>query len=293
ISIRQSMFQPTEKGNFAYTIPVHADYDRLWADFYDENDNYLGKATRGFYGIESSVDVNVTVDKKIYHMGEEVGIVIGLKNRQEASYDVIAKMVVKDPANLKVFEESQLVSIPSDGSTEERVSFTLPSDAMEGNYTVQAKVYHYTEMAGFGSTSFEVASAFLRLSMKFPDVFIPNSINPVFFDIKNVGMDDVAEGQLTVRLYDPDKYIVWVDTKEITNLLPNSSMTVSFSLALDEIKFGDYQLEYALSYGSRVMHGVAQIPCDVVMSLGFDKTWYRVREELNANLELVNIGKFK
>jgi len=280
------------KGSFVYTVPVHADYDRLWADFYDENDNYLGKASKGFYGIEPSVDLNVATDKKIYHTGEEIGIVVGLKNRLHASYDVTVKTIVKDPANLKAFEESHLVSILSDGLTEERASFFLPLNSKEGSYIVQAEVYHGGKMVGFGSTSFEVASPFLRLSMKFPDVFIPNSSNPVSFDIENVGMDGFDEGQLAVKFYDPDKYIVWADTQGFTNLLPNSSTTVNFSLVLGEIKFGNYQLEYTLSYGSKIMHGATQIPCDVVMRLGFDRTSYRVREELNADLELVNTGKF-
>jgi ligand-binding sensor domain-containing protein len=257
---------------------------------------YQGAVTvceRGVWVREPSVEVGVATDKNVYRKGEEVGIVVGLKNRQEASYDVTVKTIVKNPANLKVFEESHLVSIPSDGSTEERVSFILPSDAMEGCYTLQVGVYHGTGMAGFSSTFLEVASAFLRLSMKLPDVFIPNLLNPISFDVENVGIEGVPEGQMTVKLCDPDKYIVWADTKTITNLLPNSSTTVSFSLALDEIKYGDYELKYALSYGSRVMHGATQIPCKAVMRLCFDKTSYRVREELNANLELVNTGKFK
>ena len=239
------------------------------------------------------VDTNVVVDKEIYGTGEEVQIEVGLRNKQEVDYSAELKVIVVDPENIKIFEESQEVNLLAGGSVSESTSLVLSTGSARGIYVVRVEASRNGEIIGSGSTYFEVLRPILRVTPTIPDTFSLSSPNKVSFLVENVGLGDVSDGKLEVVLEDPEKNGVWSETRDFV-LPAGKSTNFDFLVSLNEVKFGDYRLINRITTEGRpTSSGSVAIPCSVSTQVSFDKLLYKTRESLNLNLEVTNSGKFE
>ncbi len=264
---------------------------RMEVRFYDENDNYLGYADKVVYARSPKVTISIGTDKEIYQRGEEVNVSLNIYNREGIGYDSQVKLLVTDPNNVKVFEKNLVLSLSPYGTISETFNFTLPSLPASGVYLVSAQAYRNGSKIGSGSTSFEIPQALLSITSSLPEVF--STKNDISFDIENVGFVEVPSARLEVSLKDPAGSIIWSETKDFGPLAMGKALSLDFTVPIEEIKFGTYNLEYTLTYLGRIFNGSIYLPCSALIKLDFDKPFYRAREEMNMSLKLTNSGKFK
>jgi len=139
----------------------------IYATF-SEDGNNLGRTEKVIWMFSPSIDVSVSTDKQEYVKGEDVSILLSLKNKRSAIYDVSAIVRVLDAENSKVFEESFDVTLSGDASHEETFSFSLSTTY--GVYVVSAEAYVGGNKVGSGSTYFEVVKDYLvRVAFDHPD----------------------------------------------------------------------------------------------------------------------------
>jgi len=239
------------------------------------------------------VDTNLTVDKEIYGMGEKVQIEVGVKNKQDVDYSAELKVIVVDPENIKIFEESREVNLLAGGSVSESTSLVLSTGSVKGIYIVRVEASRNGEIIGSGSTYFEVPRPILRVMPTIPDTFSLSSPNKVSFLVENVGLGDASDGKLEVFLEDPEKNGVWSEIRQFA-LRAGESTNFDFLVSLSEVKFGNYRLINRITTEGRpTSSGSIAIPCSASTQISFDKLLYKTREPLSLNLEVTNTGKFE
>lgn len=263
---------------------------RFTAYFYDENRTRLGESFLTGNLFSPSVDVSVKTDKEAYRRGEDVYVSLGLENRKDVSYDAEVELIVLDPNNAKVYENRMDVNLESEGSFETELSFTLPDNSRIGIYIVQTEVYKDGSKIGYGSSYFEVPKLRARLNVTLPEVFIPDTDNTARFEIKNIGIINIPSGTLSVTLNDPDGDTVWSGTSIFGTIPIDESIILNVDIPIpQEIKIGIYNLNYTLSYEDRTLTGEDKIFCStIIKDPKFNKTSYRIREEMAIEVEIIN-----
>lgn len=277
-------------GTFSSPIVVKSDADRLWAYFY-ENGTQIGEATRGFYGVQPSVNIDVQTAKKLYGKGDNVQITLNFKNKGNINYESTINLIVNHPIDGKIFEHTSTVNLSPYESERGTVSFTLPNSLSGGIYLVQVEAYSNQLKIGAGSNAFELPKAILGLTPILPDTFTTTS--NVSFKIENIGFIEVESSRLNVSLMNPDNNIIWQGTSTSGTISVNGSMTMNFNISIPELKFGVYVLTYTLTYENKVIKGEIKIPLTNIIKVDLDKSSYRVRDNLNGTITLTNTGRFK
>lgn len=131
---------------FNYTIPVYS-YDRFWSDVYlggTDSWTSLGKATRGFYAIEPSVEAKTKLEKDSFEKEEPIFVNTTFSSDQNISLEVSAETYVRDYANRKLNSEIYNFSIENMDGT---YSLTLPG-LKSGDYMLVTEVHNMPSIRG-------------------------------------------------------------------------------------------------------------------------------------------------
>jgi trehalose utilization protein len=289
-NLKQTLTIPPKGTNsLTYSVPL-VSLDRLWADFYDESGRYLGKASRGFYTFDPSVEITVKADKKQYKARDDVSLTLNLRNKRNQAYTSTLTLTVLDPANLKIFERTLDVPLAANALATENVAFTLPASSIGGSYVVHVEAVSNGSKIGSGSTYFEVPEAYLAVTPVVPGV-IQQGANPISFNLENVGLVDISAGTLEVSLKDPSGAVVWTASQGF-GLANGAQATRDFTMPVNTLVFGIYKLAYVATYEGGTARGESELPCSSLIDVTLDRSSYRVREAVNLEAKITNNGKF-
>ncbi len=277
--------------SFTYMVPVFASSDRLWADFYDDDNNYLGRSTRGIYAHYSSVEVDLNTDKQLYLSSETVTVKLNLIDRNLIDYQAVVKLGIYDNKNERLINREIDIELSNSGSASETLAFSLPENVDFGTYQVRAEVYKDSRLIGLDSDSFEIPELHIRATPILPASLIPNSLNNVAIKLENTGYTSVKNGSIFLELIDPDNSIVSTTTSDFY-LNIDESITINFDVELTDIIFGDYLLKYTLDGDGKSTSDELYLPNEISIDGVFDKTDYKVRDQMNFDLAIENSGKF-
>jgi hypothetical protein len=255
--------------------------------------NYVGSASKGIKVLPARMEINTQTGKELYLRGEAVDVTLNLKNKRDFAYDSTINLRMTDPFNRLVHQNSWTQHFESNEEAIMSKSFTLPQDSDIGIYFIYVEALDYKNVkVGSSHSLFELPAFQIKSEIQLPSILQPNSSNTVSFVLTNIGEAAVSEGILEVKLLDPEEQSVF-QTQQSFSLAPAQSTTFNFNVPLSDIKFGDYKLFYPISseFGTRNPVEII-VPSEIDMDLDFDKTSYRMRDEMNLSLNLKNSGKF-
>lgn len=273
-----------------YTVPIYS-YDRLWADFYDENGTYLGKASRGFHSYNPSCNVIASTEKYEYKGADTVSLNVILKNRQKQSYTTAVNVTVLNPENAKVWEGIYSQTLAEYGTSEKDTFFTMPVNPLSGVYRIRVEATTNGNRAGSDYVHCIVPEAYLALTPILPGTIVYGD-NPVSIEIENCGVVAVTDATLDVALVDPNAETVWNGTTQFS-IDESGYGTVDFVMHVPDIIFGDYQFNYQAHYnGLSSKIASMTLPSSCMISAQTDKSDYRIREQIALTVNVVNTGRF-
>jgi hypothetical protein len=290
-ALKQTLEVPAN-GNKTMTlnVPLYT-WDRLWTDFYDENNKYLGRASRGFLVYNPSCNVTIIPERQEYIPGDTVVLNLDLKNTQMYSSAANVHTIVLNPENSLVWENNVEVDLPSNVSVKRSFSFTLPSGALRGTYTVKTEVSNNGNRGGSSSAFFTVPEPCITLSPLLPAV-IRQGDNVLSFSIENCSSSPISGGIMEAKLLYPDGGVALQDTKPFT--LDNSGTgSAGFAMHLDRIDFGNYSLSYHATYsGLSSKEVIKSIPsaCDIAVT---EENPCQIRKPASFDLDITNAGPFE
>jgi hypothetical protein len=263
----------------------------LWGTFYDETEKQVGYANKGIWMVYPSINITAQTEKLLYGKGETVLIHISLKNNTPASWQSNVKVIITDSQNTKVFEDTKTVNLSSYGTGTVTTSFALPLNSNIGSYAVKAEAWYETRLFSSAFTRFELPQSQISIAPNLPATFTTGS-NTVSFVLNNTGKINVSSGTLDVSLKDPDGGIVYSGSQPFA-LAAGESKALNVSITVPSLKFGNYTLTYSHSDETGTTNpAIIPVSNTATIDLSFDKPSYRIREEANLTVSLMNSGKF-
>ena len=289
---------PQDEATFPHTLQVSdvpLSHNQLiyYAYFYDEDDKSLGSALKLTWMFTPSVDINVETDRDLCCRGEDVLISLSLQNRKSVSCNVNLTVKVLDQENSKLFEENREVYLGGSASVIESTSFVLPNEAVSGMYRVYVEVYDaFDGKIGSDSTYFQVPEAIILIDPIVPGIIVAGT-NTFTLNLENLGIEYIAGAPLELKLINPNGDEVWEDTRNI-DLASNEPATFDFKIPFSDIPiFGDYLWTYFIDLGTKTVSGSKVISCSADMELSFDRSSYRMHEDVGMDLRVTNTGSFR
>src|SRR4030043_859720 len=277
--------------SFNIVVPEVAHQGWLWGTFYDETKKQVGYANKGIWMVYPSINITAQTEKSLYGKGETVLIHISLKNNTPASWQSNVKVTITDSQNTKVFEDTKTVNLSSYGTGTVTTSFALPLNSNIGSYTVKAEAWYETRLFSSAFTRFELPQSQISIAPNLPATFTTGS-NTVSFVLNNTGKINVSSGTLDVSLKDPDGSIVYSGSQPFA-LAAGESKALNVSITVPSLKFGNYPLTYSHSDETGTTNpAIIPVTNTATIDLSFDKSSYRIREEANLTVSLMNSGKF-
>lgn len=281
------------KGNTTFIYVLEKAFrTRLNAWIKNEAGNVLGYASKGIYVTQPSVNINVTTDKTIYAKGETVIINATLKNNIAFDWQPTVMVSVKDSQNTQVFEDVKKAELATNGSLYIINNFTLPSMARMGSYTVKVEAWYGDRFLSSLYTRFELPQSQISITPNLPSTFNVGT-NSIPFTISNTGRINVSSGTIDLILKAPDGSTVYSGSQPFS-IVVGESKTLDIPISIPSINLGNYVLTYSQSDETRAGKPTAiVIPNSIeITNLSFDKPLYKVRETVNGNATIKNIGKF-
>ncbi|MGA8849840.1 MAG: thioredoxin domain-containing protein [Dehalococcoidia bacterium] len=253
----------------------------IYATF-SEDGNNLGRTEKVIWMFSPSIDVSVSTDKQEYVKGEDVSILLSLKNKRSTTYDVSTIVRVLDAENNKVFEESFDVTLPGDASHEETFSFSLSTTY--GVYVVSAEAYVGGNKVGSGSTYFEVVKDYLmRVAFDHPDkIYTVRDSMGIDLEAINAGSTPWSS---IVNISVP--FLGFSDSVDFA-LDPGQTEQVSYNLSISEnITAGKHEVILTVEFDNSTEEYYFFIPQSELV-LTTDRTSYDAGE--NLSIDLSNTG---
>jgi fibronectin type 3 domain-containing protein len=286
-------FNVPAKGEQTITVSVPlVSYDRLWAEFWDENFNYIGEGSRGFYVYTPSCQISATTDKSEYKAGDTVSASLKLTNTGNMPFSGSLNVKVLSPVNTKVWENTVSVNLPPDVLSTHDVSFELPTGSISGAYSVCIEVNNNGKRVGSYTTHFIIPEAFLALTPNIPGV-LHDGNNAISFGIENYGLVAVAAGTIEARLLNPTGQVVWNGTTGF-NLEGGLTTTVNFNVPVTSLEFGKYRLAYRAQYnGINSKEAQKDILSTCLINTSTDKSSYKIRESMSLDVSISDNGRFQ
>jgi sugar lactone lactonase YvrE len=277
--------------NFDHAMKNAIHDEFIYANFYDENNKYLGSATAGFFLFFPSADVTLQTDKTEYARGETVTITALASSRTEFPFTASAKFTIIASDSTTVFEDVKKIAVPFKGTIPQSVSFVLPASLRTGYYRVHMDLECGTQRIMSADTTFDIPSSDIRAMSNLPEV-ITVGTNIFSFTVKNMAAIPANFGALDVSLSDPEGNVVYSGNLPFV-LQPGESKDINIPVLIAALKLGNYTLEYNQSDGTwRATSTKVTIPNNIILSAIWDKLSYRVRETGNLTVTLMNTGNF-
>jgi hypothetical protein len=282
-------------GSASFTHVMHnaqAPRERLYARFFDETDQYIGIASKGFYVVKSLAKVSLQTDKTSYTPGENAILTLDILNMQNVGYTTAIDVMVIGPDRNIVYSTSMNAELPAQGSYNQNLSFVLAQDSRAGYYTASAIAYDMNgKKIGGDSEIFELPIGIVSVT----PLLSPNiSSGPqtVSFVLNNISGANISSGRLDISFKDPDGIIIYEGYQDFT-IAVGQELTLDFPVTVPPIKFGNYSLTYMDSNETRTSQPVTfYIPNFSIVTFNLDKPSYRMRETANLTLTLTNTGRF-
>lgn len=142
---------------------------------------------------------------------------------------------------------------------------------------------------GYGSTYFRIPEAHIVITPVIPGI-VKIGNNTFSFGLEPINLTGVPSGILEVSLNDPDGTEIWTGSEDF-GIIEGQIITVDFQLLMDELLFGNYSLIYKLTYGANMVTGEREIQCSSLVTVSFDKPFYRARETMQMSVNITNDGQ--
>ncbi|MGQ9638729.1 MAG: hypothetical protein ACUVT6_13215, partial [Thermodesulfobacteriota bacterium] len=269
-------------------------FETMEAFLADETGNIIGRGELSFKGLWPSVKSSSATDKNIYRRDERVTIQALFKNDIHLSWEASVNTFIFNSHNQKVFVATpQAVSFTPYESKAKTIEFTLPSSLNPGSYTIKTEVWFADRLVSSATSSFELAESRINITPILPSPLVLGANNFSFL-LENVGKIDVASGSLELNLKDPEGRGISTQTIPFA-LSTGETKILNLSIPLSSLQFGSYSLlfqETDESKGSNILSGNISIPNTIILTPGFDKTYYRVREVAKLSARVENRGQF-
>jgi len=282
-----------------YTVPNIRGIGGTWqifVHFYDENNNYVGICSIGGQTYNAGCETKITTEKKEYYPNDTITYNIGITNKTSVigySGTIITKIL--DPNNNKVYETENAYDFNISSYIVNNYSFTLPGASLEGNYIIVSEVKkgtENTEVIGRNSIYFEIPKTKIEIPVELPQVFIPNAINTVRYNITSKEGVKTVNGTIMVSMMNPDNTLIYTETKNFT-IAPGGMAPIEFGIPVGNVKFGNYRLEATAYYEGTTAKTINIIPSNATITVNFNKTSYKIRENLGFDVSVFAGGKFQ
>ncbi len=260
--------------------------------FYDESGKHVGYANKGIWMVHPNVSVTVQTDKSFYAKGETVSINTFLKNKVFLSWQANFKITITDSENIKVFEDTEIVSLSPNETSTVTTSFILPQNSTMGTYTVRLELHYGVMIASKNSTKFELPLSQISVTPNTPFT-LSEGTNILPFSIVNKGSLNVSSGTLDISLEDPDGAVVYSGSQSFS-IDVGETLNLNVPITVPPLKLGMYKLTLTQSDETRqgrltYLYVYNNI---YIADYSFDKTSYKVRETANLTAAITNAGKF-
>ncbi|OGS45247.1 MAG: hypothetical protein A2539_10255 [Elusimicrobia bacterium RIFOXYD2_FULL_34_15] len=262
--------------------------------FYDENNSLVGNCLIGGQAYEATCDVKVTTENKQYYPNDTVAYTINLTNKIFVNYSGDIDIKVLNNNNQMIHETTDTYDFALSTSIGRNYTFSLPSNIEEGNYIIlcEVKKIGSTDKINVASTYFEIPKARIEIPSILPQVFIPNAVNNVTYNVANKEGDKTVNGSITVKMIQPDNTLMYTETKNFT-IAPGVTAPIEFGIPIGNVKFGNYRLEATASYEGTTVESINVIPSNATIAVNFNKTYYGIRENLRLDVSVFAGGKFQ
>jgi len=281
------IFEENGKGIYSSLINM---YYRLTGA---EEWTYVGSANKGIRVLTPSVKINVQADKAFYRRGESVAVNINLQNLKNLPYDSAINSRIMNPLNQILYEDSYVAHLEANGTVETSKSLILSQDAQFGSYLIYVEALGTNqEKIGGSSFPFEVPVSQISTELQIPPILQPDSSNAIALALTNIGKVEILAGNMELKLLDPQDQLVFQNQQSFSLALGQKTV-LNFSIPLSDTKFGNYKLISTFSDEFGVSKPIQEVVLsEINTDLNFDKNSYRVRDEMNVSLNLINSGRF-
>ncbi|MCX5687305.1 MAG: alpha/beta fold hydrolase, partial [Candidatus Omnitrophica bacterium] len=129
--------------------------DLLSSYFYSSQNVFIGKAERGINVFDSSLDVEISVDKEQYLSGETVSISADIKNKTNAALNILTILDITDSSNKQIYYSSSEIKLAEFSSCPLSQNFVMPEDVSKGICKARLSAFSNSRLVGFKSIYFE------------------------------------------------------------------------------------------------------------------------------------------
>ncbi|MEW6557836.1 MAG: hypothetical protein AB1349_10860 [Elusimicrobiota bacterium] len=183
------------------------------------------------------------------------------------------------------------ITLSANGTFAGAVEYLVSATPSKGIYTIFFELEKDGTRLAQSVAYFEIPETEIVVSLTSEPAFYTNTNNLVYTITHKKGIDP-AEGTLCVELIDPTNSTVYVSTKNFTIDI-NQSTDIMYTIPFRELKFGNYKLVATVSYEGKTAKLVNILPCSIDMTLDFDRTFYRIREELKIGISETVEGRWQ
>jgi outer membrane protein assembly factor BamB len=242
--IREVFVPQGQETTFTYTLSSVWTYDRLWAEFFDENGNSIGAASRGLYGFTPSFEIHVRRDRDVYGREDTALVSTRITNKLKYTSPAYLKLVIKDNNGGELYSAERIVWLEGYETREEVFQFSIPIDTDYGNLKVEASLPPSFYCDFKATTILPVRKPTMSLRIDKSET----EQGQVIVEITNTGDPGINDGVLTLSV-DRDGEEFFKENRSLT-LAARQSELVAFSVPLEEGKLSVYTIKAETNYGT-------------------------------------------
>ncbi|MBU7026885.1 MAG: VCBS repeat-containing protein [Theionarchaea archaeon] len=242
--IREVFAPRGQETTFTYTLPSVHTYDRLWAEFFDENGNFIGAASRGLYGFTPLFEIHVGKDKNSYGRGDTVLISTRIVNKLAYTSPAHLTLVIKNSNGDELYSAERAVWLEGYETKEEIFQFSIPIDIDYGYLKVEVSLPPFFYCDFKDDTILLVRKPTMSLRIDKSNI----EHGQVIVEVTNTGEPGINDGVLTVSV-DQDGVEFFKESRLFT-LAARGSEFLTFNVPLEEGKLSIYKIKAETNYGT-------------------------------------------
>ncbi|MFH1854058.1 MAG: alpha/beta fold hydrolase [Candidatus Omnitrophota bacterium] len=131
--------------------------DIFTANFYSEDNRFLGRAERGIKVFEPVVETSVTAGRMQYTPGEEVLIDSGITNSSKANLDLLCILNITDSeSENELYHSAKMIALAGGDIYSWQEIFKVPEDAQRDMYRLKLDVFSGSRLVGSSSATIDI-----------------------------------------------------------------------------------------------------------------------------------------
>ncbi|HEY5998117.1 MAG TPA: PKD domain-containing protein [bacterium] len=200
-------------------------------------------AMKGFEPFTRSADVALTGGAPLLRPGVPFPLDVRVATAAPRSFDADVVLRLLSASNGELWTETRTVSLPAAGAA----TFTatiLTTDGEPGFARLLAEVRAGATIVGQGTLLLEQPPLQLTIEPRLPQPWDPAQPSTLEFVVRNGGAFATAAGTLTARIADSRNATLWSAGAELPALAAGAEATVSLSVVVPDLPFGDVRLRY-------------------------------------------------